>query len=434
MDATDYARWFRGSTPYISAHRNKTFVVLLTGEALAHYNLVHVIHDLALLHVLGVKLVLVHGARPQIDEALADGQFHNGRRITDAHGINVISGIHGQIRARLEAMFSTGLPNTPLHNVDIPVISGNFVAAQPVGIVDGVDHQFTGEVRRIEQARAKATLDAGALLLQSPLGYSASGQAFNVTAENLAAEFALQLKADKLILLDNFDLVDEQGGRISTFTPGSLEQYSGDLTAQQHTRLNALSRAVRSGVDKAQLVNVEKDGALLAELFTADGYGSQIIEHAPQLIRPARAEDVAGIVEVIRPLEERGVLVRRERDRLEQEIEHFLVAELDGIVVGCCAVYPYGEDTTQAELACVAVHENYRKPNGNGIGLALLDAAENKAKGLGVNTLFVLTTQTTEWFAEQGFVKADVSTLPAGKQSLYNWQRNANVMTKPVTT
>lgn len=427
MYMTDYARWFRGSTPYISAHRNKTFVVLLPGEALAHNNLTNIVHDLALLHVLGVRLVLVHGARPQIDLALPGSKFHLQRRITDAVAIDAVAGINGRIRTQLEGLFSTGLPNSPLHNVDIPVISGNFVIAQPVGVIEGVDHLFTGQVRKIEISRVRAVLDAGALLIQSPLGHSNSGQAFNMPAESLAQEIAVQLQADKLIVFDNLNIADDLGRRVSTFTPTRLELTLQEYDDSQQRKLAAMIAAVRSGVSKSHLINFEDDGALLAELFTAEGVGTQILEQQRKAVRAATREDVAGIVEVIRPLEEQGILVRRERDRLEEEIDHFLVAELDGIVVGCCAVYTFDN---QAELACVAVHENYRNPASAGIGQSLVAAAEVRAKDEHAKQLFVLTTQTTEWFIEQGFSTQEVSSLPSEKQQLYNWQRNSIVLAK----
>jgi amino-acid N-acetyltransferase len=430
VETNAYARWFRGSTPYISAHRNKTFVVLLSGEALEHVNLANIVHDLALLHVLGVRLVLVHGARPQIEHALPESFYHLHRRVTDETSMSTIAAVNGQIRTRLEAFFSTGLPNTPLHNVDIPVITGNFITAQPIGILDGVDHLFTGGVRRVDTERMRANLDSGALVLQSPIGFSPSGQAFNLPAEELAAKIATSIQADKLILFDDVaNITDEQGARISTLTPGALEQALARFEASKQTRLRYLQQAVRGGVAKAHLISFEQDGALLAELFTAEGVGTQILERQGKAIRQAELEDVAGIVEVIRPLEESGALVRRERDRLEQEIRNFMVAELDGIVVGCCAVYPY-ED--QAELACVAVHVNYQ--SGNGIGASLLDAAEDRARRKGAKSLFALTTQTRDWFLEQGFSEADLDALPEQKQSLYNWQRNSAVMVKPLKT
>ncbi len=427
QSSEEYARWFRGSTPYISAHRDKTFVVLLPGEALQHVNLTNIIHDLALLHVLGVRLVLVHGARPQIEEVLPESRYHQHRRVTDAAAMHSISGVYGQIRTRLEALFATGLPNTPLHNVEVPVITGNFVVARPVGIVDGVDHLLTGTVRRVEKARMQTTLQHGAAVLQSPLGYSSSGQPFNLPAEEVAADIAVQIRADKLLMLcDISHVADADGARISTLTPTELER-TAYLSDEQKMHFACLARAVRGGVTKAHLVSFADDGALLAELFTAEGIGTQIVEQQSRSVRPAQAADVAGIVEVIRPLEEAGVLVRRERDRLEQEIEYFLVAELDGIVVGCCAVYPYGG---HAELACLAVHENYRRQAGPGLGQGLLQAAHEQARRLGASELFVLTTQTKDWFLEQGFSETSPQQLPRQKQSLYNWQRNSIVMSK----
>lgn len=426
MDTNAYTRWFRGSTPYISAHRHKTFVVLLSGEALDHVNLTNIVHDLALLHVLGVRLVLVHGARPQIEQTLGESVYHHHRRVTDENAMQTITGIHGQLRSRLEALFSTGLPNSPLHNVDIPVSTGNYLTAKPIGVVDGVDHLFSGEIRRIDVARIKTALAEQALVLVSPLGYSPSGQVFNLNSEDLASDLAIAIKADKLIMFDETaHVVDHSGARISTLTPGELDTHLTAQGAAKEHRFRHLQKAVRGGVTKSHLVSFAEDGALLAELFTAEGVGTQIVEQRGRGIRPATAKDVAGIVEVIRPLEEAGTLVRRERARLEQEIDNFLVAELDGIVVGCCAVYDYA---TQAELACVGVHENYQ--SGNGIGQRLLEAAEQKARDLGADELFALTTQTRDWFLDRGFHPATPEHLPAHKQSLYNWQRNASVMVK----
>ena len=430
MDTTVYARLFRGSMPYISAHRNRTFVVLLSGEAMAHGNLANIVHDLALLHVLGVRIVVVHGARPQIEAALPDSQLHEQRRVTLPEHMQAITGIYGQQKAELEALFSTGLPNTPLHNVDIHVTSGNFITAYPLGVVNGVDHLLSGRVRRVHTQRIGAALTAGSLILQAPIGYSPSGQAFNLASLELAAEIAINIKADKLIAFDGRDsLVDDGGMRISSVSPSQLRQFGNGTPAETQTLFAQLARSVDHGVGKAHLVSYAEDGALLAELFTAEGVGTQVLPAPPKAVRPATFEDVAGIVELIRPLEEAGTLVRRDRDRLEQEIENFLVAELDQVVVGCCAVYPFNG---AAELACVAVHANYRNLSGISIGAQLLAAAENRARELHLPSLFVLTTQTRDWFLEQGFADAAPDMLPAEKQTMYNWQRGSKVMTKTV--
>lgn len=425
MATNDYVQWFRGSTPYISAHRGKTFVILMGGEALEHPNLTNIIHDMALLHVLGARLVLVHGARHQLQQALPDSQFHKGKRITDLDTMSTVNAINGQIRAKLEALFSTGLPNSPLHNVEVAVISGNFIAAKPIGVIDGIDHHGTGKVRRVDADRIIDALDMGALVLQSPVGYSPSGQAFNLAAEELADAIAIQLKADKLIAFDELPHVTHDKERVSSLTPTQLERQLEQFSGASKANLTALARAVRSGVTKGHLISYLDDGALLEELFTAAGVGTQILDQEHKPVRQARSEDVAAIVEMIRPLEESGELVRRSRDRLEQEIEHFLVAELDGVIVGCCAVYPYGN---HAELACIAVHESYR--SAKGIGSRLLNAAEHAVLESASSVLFVLTTQTRDWFLDHGFQDASVDLLPDEKQTLYNWQRNSKVMIK----
>jgi amino-acid N-acetyltransferase len=434
VDTSGYARWFRASTPYISAHRDRTFVVLLSGEAIAHANLPNIVHDLALLHVLGVRLVLVHGARPQIDRALPDSRFHGPRRITDRDSMEVLLGVYGRVRAVLEANFSTGLPTSPLRNTDIATVTGNFVVARPIGVLDGVDHLFTGRVRRVHSRRIRTMLDTGTLVILSPMGYSPSGQAFNLAADELAAEVAVAVRADKLIMFDADGYVrDEAGRNRPDLVPAELEALLERADPEPHVahQLRSMLRASKSGVPRCHLVSYAEDGALLQELFTAEGHGTEVSEQRASLVRPAHTEDVAGIVEVIRPLEEAGVLVRRDRDRLELEVGNFLVAELDGIVVGCCAVYPFDD---AAELACVAVHDAYRgsdeKP---GIGERLLAAAEATAAKAGVRRLFVLTTQTRDWFLERGFEDAGIEALPAPRQALYNYQRNSKVMIKTLT-
>lgn len=432
MNTQDYARWFRATTPYISTHRQQTFVVLLPGEALAHGNLTNIVHDLALLHVLGVRLVVVHGARQQINAALPDSRLetHKGvsRRVTDADAIRVIAGVCGQLRSELEALFSTGVPSSPLHNAEIQVVSGNFVTAKPIGVLDGIDYQLTGQPRRIQAERIHKMLDAPAIVLLPPLGFSPSGQAFNLSADDLAEHVAVQLQAAKLIAFDAAPcLAQEDGRRLSHLTPAGLDSAlaaaSPAPATQQH--LAMLARAVRGGVASGQLVSHQDDGALLAELFTAEGVGTQVTADDRRLVRQAEPRDVADIVAMIRPLEESGALVKRSRDLLEREIGRFLVAEVDGFVVGCCALYPVG---ASAELACVAVHPAHR--NRVGIGARLLAAAEAAAEKEGCDSIFALTTQAEDWFVENGFKEASAAGLPAPKQAIYNYQRGAKVMIK----
>ncbi len=433
MKTEQYARWFRASTPYISAHRGRTFVVLLSGEAILHGNLVNIVHDLALLNVLGARLVVVHGARPQIDRALPDSTFHTHlgitRRITDAATMDVVAGVHGQLRAELEALFSTGLPTSPLHQTEIQLVTGNFVIARPIGVLDGADHQLAGQPRRIRVTGINAALDTGAIVLLSPMGYSPSGQAFNLAADELAERVAVALEANKLIALDESPYVtDTNGARVANTSPEELEEVLGTRLLGESTRRNlrALLGAVRGGVASGQLVSYADDGALLAELFTAEGVGTQVTREDRRSVRRAESGDVADIVEIIRPLEEAGVLVERSRDRLERELEHFLVAEVDGIVAGCCALIPVG---TGAELACVAVHPAHRGGE-SGLGGKLMTAAEDAARAEGFDRLFVLTTQTRDWFVENGFTETGSDALPESYRAHICLERNAKVLVK----
>ena len=446
----EYARWFRESTPYISAHRGKTFVVLLGGDTVANDNLVHIVHDLALLTVLGVRLVVVHGARPQIDAATESATFHGHRRITDGPTMALIHGVNGKIRATIEALFSTGLPGSPLHNTNLYVVGGNFVTARPVGVIDGVDHLNTGSTRSVDAPQIRALANDDVVPLISPVGYSPSGTAYNLSADELAADVALALGADKLIAFSESPFVQDARGIAHTeLTPAQLDKILDEIPEPdpQHIRLAAILRASRGGIRRCHIVSHRQSGALLGELFTANGRGTQISEEDFRRIRPATTDDVAGIVELIRPLEAQGVLIERPRDRLESEIGHFLVAEIDGIVVGCCALYPYG---SAAEFACLAVHATHRSssvdaagadPGSNGaadnptggLGAALLAAAEQTARADGVEELFVLTTQARDWFVEQGFTPSNLAALPMPKQSLYNYQRNALVLTKNIS-
>lgn len=451
MDIAQYAQWFRSSTPYIQAHRRRTFVVLLPGEALEAPNLTNIVHDIALTHVLGARLVLVHGARPQLDSALGSNARTGSRRVTRAEDLATLQQVYGELRSRLEALFSTGLPNTPLHGTDISVANGNLVVAKPVGVLDGVDHQFTGAVRQVHRERVNALLDSGAIVLMSPLGYSPSGQTFNLPSDELAAATALAIRADKLIVLDEARrLVDSDQQEQSLLSPTALADIMerGPHSEGARDRLRAALLAVRGGVPRAHVVTWREDGALLAELYTAGGHGTQISELSQTPVRNATSDDIAGIVELIRPLEDSGALVRRSRDRLEAEIDHFIVAELDGVVIGCCALFPLQDskgNSNSAELGCVAVHSGYRMGAkhtleqssnttyaGQGVGEQLLRFAEDRARSQQIHTLFALTTQARDWFVEHGFEPSSPEALPESKAALYNLQRNSAVLRKNI--
>jgi len=435
--------WFRHSTPYIHAHRGRTFVVSFGGEALTDDSdaAAGLIHDLALLSGLGVRLVVVPGARPQVEQRLtAQGvrlEDSAGRRVTDAAAMACVRDAVGSVRLELEALFSMGLANSPMAGLRLQVASGNFVTARPLGIRDGVDYQHTGEVRRIDADAIRARLDDGALVVVSPLGVSPTGEPFNLYAEDVAVAVAQALQADKLIVLHEGDeLRDRHHHRLGELT---LEQAleclspnsapSADRGQTQSPLAPQLQRAVeacRGGVPRVHLLPRRVDGALLGELFTRDGVGTLITPRPFEQLRTARVDDIGGILALTAPLERDGTLVARTRERLETEIGDYTVMEREGTVVACAALHPL-PDSDLAELACLVVHPDYQ--NGHR-GTRLLASLEQKARAAGCDRLCVLTTRTAHWFQEHGFQPAKVDQLPVARQAFYNLARGSRVLVK----
>ncbi len=438
QQADPFIDWFRGSSPYIHAHRGRIFVICIGGEAVADEGFANLIHDLALLHGLGIRLVLVHGARPQIEERLqarnVEMQYINGLRVTDDAALTCVKEAAGAVRVEIEALLSMGLANSPMAGARIRAASGNYVTAQPIGVRGGVDYGHTGVVRRIDAQGIKQRLDSGAIAIIPPLGYSPTGEVFNLSAADVAASVAISLGADKLIsLVEGKGLTDSRKRLITNANPREVEtilerrkQLPEDLT--QH--LQAAVSACRSGVKRIHLLNRQLDGALLKELFTRDGVGSLITAEPYEKTRTASIDDVRGLLELLEPLESEGILVRRSRERLETEIEHFTLMERDGMVIACAALYPY-PDESMAELACVAVHPDYRD---GGRGDRLLAQMENQALEQGIEQLFLLTTHTAHWFRERGFISSNLKALPMQRLQLYNYRRNSKVFLKDLKT
>lgn len=428
-----YVSWFRNSAPYINANRNKTFVLMIGGEAVAHPQFKAIIHDIALLSSLGVRLVIVHGARTQIDQRLKErgvvSQFHQDLRVTDGPTLACVKEAVGTLRAEIEALLSMGLANSPMHGARLRVCGGNFITAKPVGVRDGVDFCYTGEVRRVDCKAIGQQLDRGAILLLPPLGYSPTGEVFSLSAEDLATQAAIALEADKLILLcGEKGAVDKKDALVRELNTQQAEQLLTETPQTEEVRrhLKAACQACHAGIGRAHLVSYKEDGALFTELYTRDGAGTLVTVESYEQLREAAISDVGGIIELIRPLEKQGVLVRRSRELMENEINRFSVIERDGAIIACAALYPFNGDKS-GELACVAVHPEYRSGNR---GDQLLAHIAEQAKLQGLERLVVLTTQSAHWFLERGFVETDVKALPGEKLALYNWQRNSKVFEK----
>jgi len=429
-----FVTWFRAAAPYIHAFGGRTFVIAFGGEVVSEGEFVALAHDVNLLNALDVRVILVHGARPQIEAELqergATTQYVDGLRVTDADALACVKEAAGSVRVEIEALLSMGLPTSPMEGADIRVASGNFVTAKPLGVRNGVDLQHTGAVRKIDAVAIQRRLEQNEIVLLSPIGYSPTGEVFNLTVEDVATHAAIALKAEKLIfLMDAPGVTDAKGKLIKDMTTqqaAKLLKSGRGLTDDVAFFLPGALRACQNGVTRAHLISRHVDGAILQELFTMSGIGTMIAPEPVEAMRQATIDDVGGILSLIEPLEEQGVLVRRSRELLEMEIGCFFILEHDGITIGCAALYPFAQEKA-GELACLAVHPDYRDA---GRGATLLAYLEDAARQKKLKRLFVLTTQTAHWFVEHGFAEAGVEALPQQKQALYNFQRKSKVFEK----
>ena len=435
-ESAEFVAWFRSVAPYINAFRGRTFVVAFGGEVVADGKFVELTHDLNLLSSLGVRLVLVHGARPQIEQHVSrsnlEDHYHHGIRLTDAETMQCVKEAVGRVRVEIEALLSMGLANSPMAKADIRVAGGNFITAQPMGVIHGVDLLHTGSVRKVDVAAIKDRLAHSEVVLLSPLGYSPTGEVFNLTLEDVATRTAIALDADKLIfLMDTDGVQDKQGELLRELTAAdarSILSGKRKLPNDVALYLPCAVTACEQGVARAHLISRHVDGAILQELFSDIGIGSMVVETTLNTLRDASIDDVGGILQLLQPLEAEGVLVRCGRERLEQEIGHFVVLEHDRRIIACAALYPFADEQA-AELACLVVQPNYHK---QGYGDALLKHIITRAQALGLNKLFVLTTQTAHWFIERGFREVGVEPLPAQKKTLYNYQRRSKVFLREI--
>ncbi|EFR5813099.1 amino-acid N-acetyltransferase [Salmonella enterica] len=432
---TELVEGFRHSVPYINTHRGKTFVIMLGGEAIEHDNFSSIVNDIGLLHSLGIRLVVVYGARPQIDANLAahhhEPIYHKNTRVTDAKTLELVKQAAGLLQLDITARLSMSLNNTPLQGAHINVVSGNFTIAQPLGVDDGVDYCHSGRIRRIDEDAINRQLDNDAIVLIGPVAVSVTGESFNLTSEEIATQLAVKLKAEKMIgFCSSQGVTNSKGDVISELFPNEAQARVEELEAQGDYNsgtvrfLRGAVKACRSGVRRCHLISYQEDGTLLQELFSREGIGTQIVMESAEQIRRATINDIGGILELIRPLEQQGILVRRSREQLEMEIDKFTIIQRDNMTIACAALYPFVEEKI-GEMACVAVHPDYRSSSR---GEILLERIAAQARQMGLSKLFVLTTRSIHWFQERGFTPVDIELLPESKKKMYNYQRRSKVL------
>ncbi len=436
-----FVPWFRTVAPHIHAYHGKTFVVAIAGELIAAGKLPSFAQDLAILHAMGIRLVLVHGFRPQVNEQLRskghESRFSHGLRITDEVALDSAQEAAGQLRFEIEAAFSQGLPNTPMANAIVRVVSGNFLTAQPVGIVDGVDFMHSGVVRKVDATAIRRAIDIGALLLLSPFGFSPTGEAFNLTMEDVATSTAIALQADKLLFVTEVrrhprgsggsGKRDRHRDRPRSTPSGCSPRCRGrPQPTDPAFYLQHCVKACRGGVERSHILPFAVDGALLMEVFTHDGIGTMVVDEKLESLRQASADDIGGVLQLIEPFERDGTLVKRDRMEIERDIGNYTVIEHDGVIFGCAALYPYPEAKT-AEMAAMTVSPLVQ---GQGDGERILKRVEQRAKAMGLESIFVLTTRTMHWFIKRGFVPVEADWLPEARKRKYNWDRRSKVFVK----
>ena len=438
-----FVPWFRAVAPHIHAYHGKTFVVAIAGELIAAGKLNSFAQDLAIFHAMGIKLVLVHGFRPQVNEQLRakghQARYHNGLRITDAVALDCAQEAAGQLRFEIEAAFSQGLPNTPMANAIVRVVSGNFLTARPVGIVDGVDFIHSGVVRKVDSVAIRSAIDNGAMVLLSPFGFSPTGEAFNLSMEDVATSTAIAMQADKLLFLTEVPGIHEDLNDANSAIDTELALADAERLLSQLPRptvpsdsafyLQHCVRACRGGVERSHILPFATDGALLMEVFTHDGIGTMVVDEKLESLREATADDIGGVLQLIEPFEQDGTLVKRSRTEIERDIGHYTVIEHDGVIFGCAALYPYPEART-AEMAALTISPAVQ---GQGDGERILKRIEQRAKAQGLDSIFVLTTRTMHWFIKRGFAPTEPDWLPEARKRKYNWDRRSQVLVKKLT-
>ncbi|MDX1519825.1 MAG: amino-acid N-acetyltransferase, partial [Gammaproteobacteria bacterium] len=294
-DKQNFLKWFRDAAPYIREHRGKTFVIQFDGDLVASDLFQGFVHDIALLNTLGVRLVLVYGVRSQVEKLLLErgieSRYQHNLRVTDRDALSCFKEAVGSVRFEIEAMLSMGLPNSPMARSNITVSSGNFITAKPMGVIDGIDMQFTGTPRKVDAGGIRSKLDQGDVVLLSPLGTSVTGEVFNLSALSVATSTAIELNADKLILSFPYDgLKDPDGDPIYQLVATEAEEViemADDRDAVPYVQLVSAVSACKQSVDRVHLIDCRDDSSLLIELFSRDGIGTLVTHSSFDSVRGA---------------------------------------------------------------------------------------------------------------------------------------------------
>jgi amino-acid N-acetyltransferase len=427
----------RLSAKYISQFNQKVFVIGISGHVFNDGQFENIAKDINLLHSLNIKVILVYGARPQVEAILVKNKIPirlvQNMRVTSKSALSHIIEVNGAMRVKIEATLSTIKPFTE----GMQLSSGNFLTAMPAGVIDGIDMEATGRVRNIDINAIENKLNHHEIVIVSPIGYSPIGQIFNLSYEQTAANIAAAIGADKLIYyVDANGILNERGELIPELTSekahkliSHIEEKTSPEAAQNlsYDDFNILKSslfAIKNKIKKVHLINRHIDGSLIEELFTEKGSGTIFTEFALENFRKATEGDIKDIYRILSLFEKKKILVKRDLPQIKNSIEHFYILEHDKKFVGCVSLNPYKEGL---ELASFAIDKNYQKL---GFGKKLLKFCELEALKLKYNEVFILTTQSEHWFAENGFREKSKDLMPALRKKTYQSKRNSKYLTK----
>jgi amino-acid N-acetyltransferase len=417
----------RGILQYVTRFRDKIFVIAIDGEILGSENFANILLDIAVLRSLNIKVVLVHGAGMQIEQAA----FEQGIKVSNYDGTGVVDEATLQISINV-AIRLTNEVMEGLTQVDLRAAYANCVIAHPLGILRGVDYQYSGKIERVDTKLLELFLNQEIVPVIPPLGFDGEGRTFRVNSDLVAMEIAEALHASKIIFLSPFDGLEIDGQRIGHLVAPELEELlkkqKNNLPKSLCSKLEHAAHACMYGVPRVHLLNGNVNEALLAEIFSNGGVGTMIYSNEYEQIRRLYKKDIRAVMSLIQQSVRSEELVRRTRAEILADVDDYWVLEIDRHIAGCVAMYPYPEQKI-AELACLYVS---RSNENQGLGRKLMSFVENLSRQRGYLKLFALSTQAFVYLQQKGgFTEAGPEILPPARRAKYESSgRNSRILVK----
>jgi amino-acid N-acetyltransferase len=420
---------------YISRFKGQLFVLKIEDSLLSSPQFPSLIKDIAQLHQVGIKVLIVPGTRQSIDRQLAayelESDFEGGIRLTSEEALPLVE----QASLGASQRILSYLTANGIHGVQ-----GNWVQAQSLGIVDGVDFMRTGRPERIDRAIIEKLIADDFVPLLPPIGWNKLGHAYNISSTELATELCRFFKVGKLFFIGTEPGVEKNGEMLSALSVEEAEDLLAlslnpksrfSLSFAQRDYLQNAVRACRAGATRVHLLSGVSQGGILEEVFSSRGSGTMVYANEYWSLRPAKLSDVPDMLRIMQDYVEKGFLIPRSQDDIAARLADYAVYVVDNAIHGCGALHIYDKDSgnpkaePKAEVAAIAVGANYKSA---GVGEAVVRHLLTRAKSQGVRQAFLLTTQAADWFYSLGFRTGTVRDLPAEKRAKYNPRRNSRVL------